>query len=157
MRRFRKQQGFTLAETVVAMALLAIIMMAILPLVDQIICRFQMARDHYVAVTLCQGRIERARAVPYDQLGDSLEEVDALVDAFGNPSAPGGRFRRTTRLECDVPEVGLTRMTVRVDICSCSRLGWRTVLHPIRSGPFACRFTEEREEMSYLFTAYRER
>ena len=84
MRRFRKQQGFTLAETVVAMALLAIIMMAVLPLVDQIICRFQMARDHYVAATLCQGRIERARSEPYDQL-EAWEEVDVLVDAFGNP------------------------------------------------------------------------
>lgn len=156
MRRFRRQQGFTLAETVVAMALLAIIMMAVLPLVDQIICRFQMARDHYVAATLCQGRIERARSEPYDQL-EAWEEVDVLVDAFGNPSAPDGRFRRTTRLRRDFPEPGLTQMTVRTDICSCSRLGWRTVLHPIRSGPFACRFTEEREEMSYLFTAYRER
>jgi len=156
MRRFRKQQGFTLAETVVAMALLAIIMMAVLPLVDQIICRFQMARDHYVAATLCQGRIERARSEPYDQL-EAWEEVDVLVDAFGNPSAPDGRFRRTTRLRRDFPESGLTQMTVRTDICSCSRLGWRTVLHPIRSGPFACRFTQENEEMCYLFTAYRER
>jgi len=155
MRPRRRQQGFTLAEAVTAMALLAIIMMAVLPLIDQIICRFQMARDHYVAATLCQGRIERARSEPYEQL-DAWEEIDVLVDAFGNPSAPDGRFRRTTRLQRDVPEIGLTRMTVRTDICSCSRLGWRTALHPIRSGPFACRFTEEHEEMCYLFTQYRE-
>ncbi|MDD2462247.1 MAG: prepilin-type N-terminal cleavage/methylation domain-containing protein [Lentisphaerae bacterium] len=156
MTQTRRRQGFSVAEAVIAMALLAMIMMAILPFIDQITCRFQMARDHYVAATLCQGRIERARSEPYEQL-EAWAEVDVLVDDFGNPSSPGGRFRRTTRLQRDTPEAGLTLMTVRTDICMCSRLGWRTVLHPIRSGPFACRFTEEHEQMSYLFTEYRRR
>lgn len=156
MTRSRRRQGFTVTESVVAMALLAIIMMTVLPLIDQVVCRFQMARDHYVATTLCQGRIESARAEPYAQL-EAWAETDVLVDDFGNPSAPAGRFRRTTRLQRDTPQAGLTLMTVRTDICSCSRLGWRKVLHPIRSGPFTCRFTQENEQMSYLFTEYRRR
>ncbi len=156
MTRSGRRQGFTVAESLVAMALLAIIMMAILPFIDQVVSRFQMARDHYVATTLCQGRIERARTEPYEQLED-WEETEVLVDDFGNPTAPGGRFRRTTLVFRDTPEPGVTRMTVRVDICSCSRLGWRKVLHPIRSGPFACRFTQENEQMNYLFTEYRRR
>ncbi|HPB11610.1 MAG TPA: type II secretion system protein [Kiritimatiellia bacterium] len=156
MRRICKREGFTLAETVIAMALLAIIMMAVLPLVDQIICRFQMARDHYVAVTLCQGRIERARSEPYSQL-EAWIETDLLVDDFGNPASPGGRFRRTTTVQRDTPSEGITLMTVRTDICSCSRLGWRKVMHPIPDGAFKCHFTAEHEQMGYLFTEYQQR
>ncbi|HNX36109.1 MAG TPA: type II secretion system protein [Kiritimatiellia bacterium] len=150
-----RQQGMTVAELMVSMALLLIIMMAALPLVDQMIARFQMARDHYVATTICQGRIERARASPYLDLG-LLAEKGLLVDDFGNPSSPGGRFRRSTVVLKDTPAEGLTTMTVRTDICICSRWGWRKVFHPIKTGSYLCRFTDEHEKMTFLFTDYLE-
>jgi type II secretory pathway pseudopilin PulG len=144
----------TLLELLVAMGLLAVIMTAALPLADQAMSRYQMARDHYVAATLCQARIERARGVPYTDL-TLLAETRSLVDDFGNLADPDGRFRRTTTVSPDTPTAGLAQMTVRTDICICSRWGWRKHLHPLTEGNLICRFTDEREEMVFLFTEYK--
>lgn len=145
----------TILEVVIAMVLLAIILAAAFPLVEQMMSRFQMARDHYAAASIGQARVERARQVPYDDLA-LFAETDVVVDEYGNPSEPAGRFQRTTIVEPDTPTVGLTKMTVRTQICICSRWGWRRHLHPITDGSHACRFTEEQEEMVFLFTAYDE-
>ncbi len=147
------QRGMSLLELMIAMSLMAIIMAAAFPLVDQMMARFQMARDHYVAATLCQGRIERARGVPYSDI-PLLSENGALIDDFGNSAVPGGRFRRTTTVVPDTPVAGMTTMTVQTQICICSRWGWRKVFHPIKSGSFICRFTDENEHMSFLFTEF---
>jgi len=148
-----RQTGMTVLEMAIATAILALVMACAFPMIDGMMSRFQMARDHYVAATLCQGRIERARGVPYSDIS-LLVESDMLVDDFGNASSPGGRFRRTTTVRKDSPAAGLTSMTVRADICICSRWGWRKVFHPIKSGTHVCRFTDEHEQMSYMFTEY---
>lgn len=146
--------GFGILELMIAMALLVATMAAALPFVDQIMARFQMARDHYVAATICQERIERARAIPYSDL-PLMADDGVSVDDFGNPGAPGGRFRRTTTVLTDNPSTGLTTMRVQTDICCCSRWGWRTVLHPIRSENRRCRFEGMHEKMSFLYTDLR--
>jgi len=145
--------GMTMLELLVAMGVLAVIMTAAFPLVDQMMTRFQMSRDHYVAATLCQARIERARGVPYANL-PLLAESQSLVDDFGNLAGTAGRFRRTTTVEQDAPVPGMTTLSMRVDICICTRWGWRKHLHPIRQGKELCRFTDEHEEMKFLFTEY---
>ena len=150
-----RQCGMTVVELMVSMALLVMILAAAFPMVDQMMSRFQMARDHYVAASLCQGRIERARGVPYSNL-DLFRETDAQVDDFGNAATPAGRFRRTTVVTVNTPATNMTLMKVRTDICICSRWGWRKVFHPVKSGKFICRFTDECEEMSFLFTEYLE-
>ena len=147
------QRGMTVLELMVAMAVLVIVMSVALPLLDQMMSRFQMARDHYVAATICQGRLERARSVVYSDF-DLLAEKDLLVDDFGNPASPNGRFRRTTTVVRDSPDAGLTTITVRTDICICSRWGWRKTFHPIKSGDHICRFTDEHEQMKVYFTEY---
>ena len=58
------RDGIGIVEIMFAMALLLTVMTAALLFLDQIMSRFQTARDHYVAITVCQGRIERARAIP---------------------------------------------------------------------------------------------
>ncbi len=146
----------TVIEVVIASMVLAVVMAAAFPLVDQLLARIHMSRDHYVAATICQARIERAKAVPYCDL-PLMAESDALVDDFGNPAVPGGRFRRTTQVVPDAPVAGMTQMTVSADICLCSRWGWRRYLHPIKTGSKICRFTEEQETMTYLFTEYKDR
>jgi len=148
-----RQCGMTVLELMVAMALLVTIMAAAFPMVDQMLSRFQMARDHYVAASLCQARIERARGTPYSDLA-LYRESNAQVDDFGNASVPGGRFRRTTRVVADAPVAGITTMTVRTDICICSRWGWRKILHPLATTKFTCRFTDEHEQMVFLYTDY---
>lgn len=150
-RRRPGKSGMGVLELLFAMAILIMTMVAALLFLDQVMARFQMARDHYVATTICQGRIERARAIPYSDL-PLLTEEHQLIDDFGNPATPDGRFRRTTSVATDNPEAGLTTMQVRTDICSCSRLGWRTKLHPLKSGTHACGFTGAHEKMTFLFT-----
>ncbi len=150
-RHGNRRSGFGLIELMFSMALLITVMVAAFLFLDHLMSRFQMARDHYVATTICQGRIERARAAPYSDL-PLLAEEEQLVDDFGNSASPNGRFRRTTVVLADDPEPGLTTMRVRTDICSCSRLGWRTMFHPIRSGPHICHFGDDNEKMSFLFT-----
>jgi hypothetical protein len=115
--------------------------------------RFQMARDHYAAASIGQARVERARQVPYGDL-PLFAETEVLVDDYGNPAETYGRFQRTTIIEPDSPSEGLTTMTVRTQICICSRWGWRRHLHPLNSGNYVCHFTDEQEEMVFLFTAF---
>lgn len=148
------KSGMTMLELLIAMALFAIIMTAAFPLVDQMLARFQMARDHYVAASLCQGRIERARAVPYVDLRMMAEE-GVRTDDYGNLSEPDGRFRRTTTITVDSPVAGMTTMRVQAHICICSRWGWRKCMHPMRTGKWLCRFTDEQEAMSFYFTDYK--
>ena len=150
-RNGARRAGFSLLELMFAMALLVAVLAAALPFLDQVMSRFQMARDHYIATTICQGRIERGRAVPYADL-PLMAETDQLVDDFGNPASPNGRFRRTTTVSTDDPTDGLTTIQVQTDICSCSRLGWRTRLHPISNGPHACQFGASHEAMKFIFT-----
>ena len=140
-------------ELMISLTMLAVIMAAAFPLVDGLMSRFQMARDHTVAASLCQARIERARGLAYGERM-LMAEDGMLVDDYGNLANPGGRFRRTTEVALDTPAAGLATMRVRVQICSCTRGGWRVRFHPIREGERLCRFSQEGEEMSVIFTVY---
>ncbi|MDD4102489.1 MAG: hypothetical protein PHU80_07650 [Kiritimatiellae bacterium] len=153
MKQTLQNSGITVLEMTIATGILALVMSAAFPLVDAMVSRFQMARDHYVAATLCQGRIERARGVPYSDIA-LMAEKGSTVDDFGNVF-PQGRFRRTTVVRRDTPEAGLTTMTVRAQICICSRWGWRKFYHPLKTGKYICKFTDESEQMSFIFTEYK--
>jgi len=155
MNKPRRNKGMTLLEMTIAGAIFMVVIMSVIPLVDGMVGRFQMARDHYVATTICQSRVERARMTPFSDLGlfnEPLTQPSYLND-FGEIE-PNGRFRRTTLVSTNTPSAGLTTMTVSTHICICSRFGWRKQFHPIRSQAFSCRFTDEREELSYIFTNY---
>jgi len=148
-----KKDGMTILEMVIASMLLGLILTCAFPLVEQMMGRIQTARDHYIAATLCQARIERAREAVYADIG-LLAEKDALVDDYGNRAVPDGRFQRTTIVTPDKPEEGMTEMVVKVKMCICSRWGWRRHLHPLKTGKYICRFEDEPETMLFLFTEY---
>jgi type II secretory pathway pseudopilin PulG len=154
MKRLNHKHGITVLEMTIGIGILALIFSAAFPLVDAMISRFQMARDHYVAASLCQGRIERARGVPYSDIA-SMAENGVTIDDFGN-THPDGRFRRTTVVRPDTPTAGLTTMMVRTQICICSRRGWRKAFHPVKTGKRICEFTDECEQMSFIFTEYKQ-
>ena len=156
MKQAADKGGMTIVEMLFASMILAIVMASVFPLVDNLLGRIHMSRDHYVATTICQARIERSKAIPYPDL-PLMDESDTLVDDFGNLAVPDGRFRRTTTVTPNVPSQGMTQMVVSTDICICSRWGWRRYLHPVQPGKHLCRFTEEHEEMTYLFTEYKNR
>lgn len=153
--RSKKREGMTILEIMVAVSLLALVLACVFPLVEQMMSRIQMARDHYVAATISQARIERARGAPYSDI-ILMSEKETLVNDYGNISVPDGRFRRTTVIDPDLPVEGMTQMTVTTEICICSRWGWRKHMHPLRTGKRICHFTDEGETMTYLFTEYKE-
>jgi type II secretory pathway pseudopilin PulG len=151
----RPQKGMTLVEMMVSVTILMLVIFCIIPLIDNMVGRFQMARDHYIAISLCQSRIERARMVPFGDLNlfaEPSNQPTYLNDKSEVES--GGRFRRTTLISTNSPSAGLTTMVVTTHICLCSRYGWRKQFHPIRSSTFSCCFTNEKEELNYIFTQY---
>ena len=144
----------TIVEVMVASTILALVMASTFPLVDHLLARIHMSRDHYVAASICQARIERARSISKDSYATlaSLNEEGSLVDDFGNLAVPNGRFKRTTEIQVDTPTEGITQITVTVKICICCRWGWKRALHPIREGRNQCHFTDEAEKMTFLLT-----
>jgi len=152
--RVTNRKGFTVLEMMIATTLFATVLACVFPLVDQMMGRIQMARDHHVAASISQARIERARSVDHKDLF-LFSEKGTLVDDYGN-LVPDGRFERTTEVIPDSPVEGMTHMKVSTRICICSRWGWLRHLHPIKTGKKICHFTEEHEEMSFLFTEYKE-
>lgn len=155
MKTARRKKGMTLLEVMVSFAILMVVIMSVFPLIDRMVGQFQTARDHYIATSLGQSRIERARMAPFSDLMLFSEPPNnpTYLNDLGAID-PGGRFRRITILSTNSPSAGLTTMTVTTHICLCSQYGWRKAFHPIRSTSFSCKFTDEREEMSYIFTYY---
>jgi type II secretory pathway pseudopilin PulG len=130
--------GFTIVEAVVAIGVTGMVFAGAYPLLTSTTRKLYQARDHYAATTICMAQIERARDIPYEQLGSSLgKDAKVRVNELGaNDSL--GRFRRTTLVQVDYPDPGLTSVTVTTDIMN------------RRTGEF----TSENETMSYLFTGY---
>jgi hypothetical protein len=138
-----------------ASAIFMIVIVSVIPLIDGMVGRFQMARDHYVATSIGQSRIERARMTPFSDLRLFIESTNnpSYLNDVGEVD-PNGRFKRITMVATNVPANGLATMTVSTHICICSRYGWRKAYHPIRSRSFSCKFTDEKEELNYIFTSY---
>lgn len=155
MKSLQHTKGMTLIEITVAGAIFMLVILSVFPLIDGMVSRFQMARDHYVATSICQSRIERARMTPFSDLKlfEEPSNSPTYLDDFGEVK-PGGRFRRMTTVSTNSPAAGLTTMTVTTHICICTRFGWRKMYHPVRTRTFSCRFTDEKEELSYIYTHY---
>ncbi|MDA3923564.1 MAG: hypothetical protein PF904_02560 [Kiritimatiellae bacterium] len=149
-----ERDGMTILELVIASMLLGLMLTCAFPLIDSMMGRIQVARDHYIATTLCQARIERARQMEYDDI-ILMAEKDFLVDEYGN-RAVNGRYKRTTIITPEKPEEGMTEMIVEVKMCICSRWGWRRKLHPLTEGKYICRFGDVPQTMTFLFTEYDE-
>jgi type II secretory pathway pseudopilin PulG len=149
------QRGMSLIEMTFASAIFMIVIISVIPLIDGMVGRFQMARDHYVATSICQSRIERARMTPFSDLRLFIESTNnpSYLNDVGEVD-PDGRFKRITMVATNTPATGLATMTVSTYICLCSRHGWRKAYHPIRSRSFTCKFTDEKEELSYIYTTY---
>jgi type II secretory pathway pseudopilin PulG len=149
------QRGMSLIEVTFASAIFMIVIVSVIPLIDGMVGRFQMARDHYVATSICQSRIERARMTPFSDLSLFIESTNnpSYLNDVGDVD-PDGRFKRITTVTTNSPATGLSTMTVSTYICLCSRHGWRKAFHPIRSKSFTCKFTDEKEDLSYIYTTY---
>ncbi len=104
----------SIIEVLLAIAILTVSLAGAYTMV--VMCKRMLlsARDHYVATTLCLARVERARDIAYPLLG-LLEEVapGTVMDQDGAPDA-NGNYRRTTLIQANTPEEGVTRLEVTV-------------------------------------------
>lgn len=134
----RCKTGFTVTETVVAVVVITGVLIAAFPLLHTATRRLYQAQDHYKATTICLAQIERARDIPYDQLGAALgRDNQVRVNDMG-ANDPEGRFRRTSTIQLDHPQEGLVTLHIKTEIMD------------RRSHTFK----GEHEELSYIFTAY---
>ncbi|MEI8242745.1 MAG: prepilin-type N-terminal cleavage/methylation domain-containing protein [bacterium] len=106
----KSSSGFTLVETVVACTLIMIAMGGAYLLLDSSMNVIRTARDGYAATTISNARLERARMLPYTDLG-GMAEVGAVVDDYGLPTTLG-RFYRQTGIYTNQPMAGCTKVVV---------------------------------------------
>lgn len=132
----RRRSGTTLIEVVIALGLLALALGSGYGLVAQSAEMMRRARDHYVATTICLGRIERARSVDYTLL-PLMAEAGLTVNKDGAADS-SGTYRRQTTITPDAPTPGVTRVSVT------------TWIRNRRTGHFG----PEQESMSCIFTTY---
>lgn len=130
-----RRSGFSIVEVVVTLVLLAMVMGGAYLVMARASELSRVARNHYIALTLCKNRLERARNFDYQDL-HLLEEYDLPVDDNGAPSSRG-MFARTTLVNTNVAP-GLTEVKVTVKIRNKKTGGF---------GP-------GKEELSTLFTEY---
>jgi prepilin-type N-terminal cleavage/methylation domain-containing protein len=103
IRRVSGQEGFTLVELLIALALISIGMVAVLSSLDRASDRTLGAQAQEQTISYGQREIERLRTVPYDQLGlsslaaasgDGLQAGDGQTNNPKNPNyyVSGSRF-----------------------------------------------------------------
>lgn len=103
------KSGFSIMETVISIALLAVALAGAYSLIVRSSSSIQSARNHYIAVNISKARVERARNFSYNELY-MLGESSVVVDESGNPIS-GGQYSRTTTVNTNY-QPGLTQITV---------------------------------------------
>ncbi len=116
------RRGFGVAETVIALMIVAIGLASAMPLVIQAGYAVRRGRDHYVATTIALATLERARNLDVGLL-PLLAETRRLVDDQGIPTE-AGHFRRSVAVVASTPAQGLTQVTVTVEIMNRRRGGF---------------------------------
>lgn len=114
LRRSVCRRGFSLVETVIACAIILMVLAGSYTILDSSMGLVRTARDGYTATTISNARLERARMIPFTDL-PSLVETNTVVDDYGLPSTDG-RFRRTTTISTNQPMAGCSQVTVTTDV-----------------------------------------
>jgi type II secretory pathway pseudopilin PulG len=109
-----RRSGFTLVETVIACAIVIMVLAGSYLILDASMNLLRTVRDAYAASTITNARLERARLIPVTDLAQ-LAESETLVDDYGLPTT-GGRFRRTTVVSTNQPSFGCTQVVVTTDV-----------------------------------------
>ena len=107
--------GFTLAEVLVALFLLAFVMAGVYRTMTMSARLRTTAHRHYLAVIVANNRIERAKNVGFGEL-PFLAEDGVRVNDQGVPDAEG-QFRRTTEVRMEHggnPRLAWMRVTVEL-------------------------------------------
>ena len=120
IHRSRASSGFTLIETVIALAILAVGILAVAASMLTAVKLSRTSRSSGQAMYLAQQQLETLQAMP-------LANVEALVGAVGYPNDPQGPidpdpsdgdatlFIRRSFVQPNTPEAGVASLLVEVD------------------------------------------
>ncbi len=109
-----EQDGMTLVEVMVAMALLAVFTTAALGALIQVARASEDVRLRTTAAALAWSRVERARNMDFDEIDNLVEALPgSIIDAIGLPDIDGA-FRRRTSVNTITN--GFPMKHVRVDV-----------------------------------------
>jgi type IV pilus assembly protein PilV len=102
------EKGFTLIETLMAIAVISIGLLALAALQTSAISGNAKAKKHSMAVLLAEDQIETYRNMPYDSIPASE------VTETGTALSPWGIYTRTTSVQDGMPVSGSKTITVSV-------------------------------------------
>lgn len=102
----QNQRGFTLAELLVAMVILAVGLLGVAGLQGHMIRKNVSAMRNTEATALIEDKIEAIRNTPFDSIADDVENAVGTDELFS---------RTTTVEDVDTPVPGRTK-TVTVDV-----------------------------------------
>ncbi|MCX5880491.1 MAG: prepilin-type N-terminal cleavage/methylation domain-containing protein [Deltaproteobacteria bacterium] len=102
------EKGFTLIETLMAIAIIAIGLLALAALQTTAISGTGKANKHSMAVLLAEDQIENYKNIPYDSIPSSPSTES------GTPLSSWGIFTRTTIVQDGSPVPGSKTITVTV-------------------------------------------
>lgn len=108
-----QRKGFTLVEVMVAVGLLGMTIAGFYAVLTASTRTRIMAHNRYVAVTIANNRIERAKYMRMEEL-PLLEEEGTLVNALGSPNPQGPFIRSTVIAPHQNGDARLARITVSV-------------------------------------------
>jgi type IV pilus assembly protein PilV len=118
IQRINGNSGFSLIETLLAVAILSIGMLATGALVVGIINGNSVAKHITIATTLAQDKMEDLRQSGYSGLSSidstTTEDYDSIVNAGDGSSTEYANYRRVTDVDVDAPDGGMKTVTISV-------------------------------------------
>lgn len=111
---FRKREGMTIVESMVALVILALFITGTCQLLMSHRQVSDMARGHYTAINIAKNRMELVRTFDFDQV-HNFQENNMVVDSSGLAD-PDGLYRRSTEFSPVGANNNLIELTVTVDI-----------------------------------------
>jgi len=136
------RSAFTILEVVFAMSIIFLVFGGAFLVIRQSCMLVRSSRNQYVATSLCDNRLERARTLSYNSLWE-LAENQMIVNENGVPD-PNAQFRRTTAVNTNYVTTAVdatvtnTQITVTVEI------------HDMTTG----NYSGQQEQMSDIFANY---
>ncbi len=103
------QKGYSLIETLVAMALLLFVVISILAMFSSRLAFDRISKNRLIALSLAQDAVEYLRSLPLTK----LQTYDGYVEDYGTIQGYPN-FRREYQIQLDTPVPGLHSVTVIV-------------------------------------------
>lgn len=113
--KIKEQKGFTLVETLIALGILAIAIIALVQLFTVSAKQNAVAADLTILTTLAQDKMEELKNLKYTSLianGDAGSVTTPVTGYFDDPDT---FYQRLWKIDVDAPASNMTTITVKVN------------------------------------------